>query len=73
MAGKLDYQWRLRHVLAEKGMFATTDLIEPLAQRGIHLLACGDATLFKVASRAPNGPWPEGADGAAGHPRLHDG
>ena len=32
MAGKLDYQWRLRHVMAEKGMFATTDLIEPLAQ-----------------------------------------
>src|SRR5438270_3989771 len=37
MARKLDYQWRLRHVMAEKGMFATTDLLEPLAQREIHL------------------------------------
>lgn len=37
MAGDLDYRWHLRHVMAARGMFATTDLIEPLAQRGIHL------------------------------------
>jgi DNA-binding Xre family transcriptional regulator len=37
MAGKLDYRWHLRQVMASRGMFATTDLIEPLAQRGIHL------------------------------------
>lgn len=37
MARKLDYRWHLRHVMAARGMFATTDLIEPLAQRGIHL------------------------------------
>ena len=37
MARKLDYQWHLRQVMASRGMFATTDLIEPLAQRGIHL------------------------------------
>jgi Cro/C1-type HTH DNA-binding domain len=37
VAGKLDYRWQLRQVMAARGMFATTDLIEPLAQRGIGL------------------------------------
>jgi len=37
MARKLDYRWHLRQVMAERGMFATTDLIDPLAKRGIRL------------------------------------
>jgi DNA-binding Xre family transcriptional regulator len=37
MVGKLDYRWNLRHVMADRGMFATTDLIPLLAQRGIRL------------------------------------
>ncbi|SRR6266545_7744803 len=37
MAAKLDYRWHLRQVMAAQGMFATTDLIGPLAQRGIRL------------------------------------
>jgi len=37
MTRKLDYRWHLRQVMASHGMFATTDLIEPLAQRGIRL------------------------------------
>ena len=37
MAAQLDYRWHLRTVMAERGMFATTDLIEPLARRGIRL------------------------------------
>ena len=37
MAGKLDYRWHLRQVMAARGMFSTTDLIEPLAVRGIAL------------------------------------
>lgn len=37
MARKLDYRWRLRQVMAERGMFATTDLNGPLAERGIRL------------------------------------
>jgi DNA-binding Xre family transcriptional regulator len=36
-AGRLDYRWHLRQVMAERGMFATTDLSEPLAARGIRL------------------------------------
>ncbi len=37
MTAKLDYRWHLRTVMAERGMFATTDLIEPLARRGVRL------------------------------------
>lgn len=37
MPAKLDYHWHLRTVMAAGGMFATTDLIEPLEQRGITL------------------------------------
>ena len=37
MARKLDYRWRLRQVMADRGMFATTDLIDPLVARGIRL------------------------------------
>lgn len=37
MTAKLDYRWHLREVMATRGMFATTDLLQPLAKRGIHL------------------------------------
>ena len=37
MARKLDYRWHLRQVMASRGMFSTTDLIPPLAARGIRL------------------------------------
>lgn len=33
----MDYRWNLRQVMASREMFQTTDLIEPLAQRGIRL------------------------------------
>jgi DNA-binding Xre family transcriptional regulator len=39
MARELDYRWHLRQVMAQRDMFATTDLLEPLAARGIHLSA----------------------------------
>ena len=37
MVRRLDYRWNLRQVMAGREMFQTTDLIEPLAQRGIRL------------------------------------
>ncbi|MFJ3221070.1 helix-turn-helix domain-containing protein [Kitasatospora sp. NPDC086801] len=37
MAAKLDYRWHLRKVMADRGMFSTTDIIPPLAERGIAL------------------------------------
>lgn len=29
--------WNLRQVMAENGMFATTDLVEPLRERGVEM------------------------------------
>jgi DNA-binding Xre family transcriptional regulator len=37
VTAKLDYQWHLRQVMATRGMFCTTGLLEPLADRGIKL------------------------------------
>ncbi len=37
MDGKLDYRWHLRQLMADRGMFSTTDLIAPLAARDITL------------------------------------
>ena len=39
MSGKkrVSYQWHLRRLMAEAGMFATTDMGPPLAARGITL------------------------------------
>jgi hypothetical protein len=37
MTARLDYRWHLRKVMADRGMFSTTDLIGPLAQREITL------------------------------------
>ena len=31
------YQWHLRQLMATQGMFATTDLVAPLAERGVSL------------------------------------
>ncbi|MBT2493674.1 helix-turn-helix transcriptional regulator [Streptomyces sp. ISL-96] len=37
MAAKLDYQWHLRKIMADRGLFSTTDLIPLLQERGITL------------------------------------
>jgi DNA-binding Xre family transcriptional regulator len=37
VSGKIAYRWHLRRLMAEAGMFATTDLGPPLAERGISL------------------------------------
>jgi hypothetical protein len=50
MARKLDYRWHLRQVMAASGMFATTDLIEPLAQRGIHL---SSSQVYRLVAERP--------------------
>jgi DNA-binding Xre family transcriptional regulator len=34
---KIGYQWHLRRVMAERGMYATTELVPLLAERGIGL------------------------------------
>src|SRR5215467_9346066 len=37
MTAKLDYTWKLREVMATRGLFQTTDLRPKLAERDIHL------------------------------------
>jgi DNA-binding Xre family transcriptional regulator len=37
MTRTVGYTWHLRLKMAEKGLFQTSDLIDPLAERGIHL------------------------------------
>ncbi len=50
MARRLDYRWNLRQVMAGRGMFATTDLIEPLAQRGIRL---SSSQVYRLVAERP--------------------
>jgi hypothetical protein len=39
MRRRVSYEWRLRRLMAEHGMFATTELVPLLAERGIELSA----------------------------------
>jgi DNA-binding Xre family transcriptional regulator len=50
MTRRLDYRWNLRQVMAGCGMFATTDLIGPLAERGIRLSA---SQVYRLAAERP--------------------
>ena len=50
MAAKLDYRWNLRRVMADRGMFQTTDLIGPLAQRGI---ALSSSQVYRLVTGTP--------------------
>jgi DNA-binding Xre family transcriptional regulator len=46
----LDYRWHLRQVMASRGMFATTDLIGPLADRGIRL---SSSQVYRLVTERP--------------------
>lgn len=37
MIKKMGYQWRLRHLMADRDMFQTSDLVPLLAERGVVL------------------------------------
>ncbi|MFF7159359.1 helix-turn-helix domain-containing protein [Streptomyces sp. NPDC008139] len=50
MTAKLDYRWHLRKVMADRGMFSTTDLIPPLAERGITL---STSQVYRLAVERP--------------------
>ncbi|SRR5258706_11014171 len=50
MARRLDYRWNLRQVMAGRGMFATTDLIGPLAERGIRL---SSSQVYRLVAERP--------------------
>lgn len=50
MARKLDYRWMLRQVMASRDMFQTTDLIDPLAERGISL---SSSQVYRLVTERP--------------------
>ena len=50
MTRKLDYRWNLRQVMAGRGMFATTDLIGPLADREIRL---SSSQVYRLVTERP--------------------
>jgi DNA-binding Xre family transcriptional regulator len=50
MTRKLDYRWNLRQVMASRGMFQTTDLIEPLAEREILL---SSSQVYRLVTERP--------------------
>ena len=50
MTRNLDYRWHLRQVMADRGMFATTDLLEPLAARGIRL---SSSQVYRLVAERP--------------------
>jgi DNA-binding Xre family transcriptional regulator len=50
MTRKLDYRWNLRQVMASREMFQTTELMEPLAQRGIQL---SSSQVYRLVTERP--------------------
>jgi len=46
----MSYQWHLRRRMAEKGMYATTDLVPLLAERGVHL---SREQVFRLVTQLP--------------------
>ena len=50
MTGKTGYVWHLRRLMAERGMFATTDLGPLLAMRGVRL---SREQVYRLVTRTP--------------------
>ena len=50
MTRTIGYVWHLRRLMAEHGMFATTDLVPPLAVRGIRL---SREQVYRLVTRTP--------------------
>jgi DNA-binding Xre family transcriptional regulator len=50
VTAKLDYRWKLREVMATRGLFQTTHLRPKLAERGIHL---SDSQVYRLVTDKP--------------------
>ncbi len=50
MARKLGYRWRLREIMAARGMYMTTDLAPLLAERGIEL---SSVQIYRLVTQTP--------------------
>ena len=52
MTRKMGVRWHLREVMATRGMFSTTDLIAPLAERGVEL---SREQVYRLVTHSPSG------------------
>ena len=50
MAGDIDYEWRLRALLAERGVFSSSDLVPLLAEHGVRL---SDTQVWRLVTGKP--------------------
>jgi DNA-binding Xre family transcriptional regulator len=50
MPERLSMRWNLRQVMATRGMFQTTDLVEPLRERGVDL---SRQMIHRVVTKTP--------------------
>lgn len=50
MRRQMGYHWHLRRLMAERGMFATTDLVPLLAERGVDL---SREQVYRLVVRVP--------------------
>ena len=50
MNKKMGIRWNLRKIMADRGMFQTTDLVPELAERGIHL---SREQVFRLVTQTP--------------------
>ena len=50
MVQRLDYRWHLRRIMADRGMFQTTDLLGPLAERNIIL---SSSQVYRLVTERP--------------------
>jgi len=50
VTARLDYRWRLRQVMAARGMFSTSDLQAPLQERGISL---SSSQVYRLVAERP--------------------
>lgn len=50
MIKKMGIRWNLRRLMATRDMFQTTDLVAPLAERGVHL---SREQVFRLVTQPP--------------------
>lgn len=50
MIKKMSIRWNLRKLMAARNMFQTTDLVGPLAERGVHL---SREQVFRLVTQPP--------------------
>jgi DNA-binding Xre family transcriptional regulator len=50
MKRKMGYRWHLRRLMADRGMFSTTDLVPRLAERGVVL---SREQVYRLAAQTP--------------------